>query len=463
MDARDKNYDASSITVLEGLQAVRERPGMYIGDTGVTGLHHLVYEVVDNSIDEAMAGYCSEIHVRILADGGISIVDNGRGIPIQVHEKESKKQGREVSALEVVLTVLHAGGKFDKDSYKVSGGLHGVGVSCVNALSEKLVARVFKNSQIYSMEFSRGVPLTPLQCLGSTDRQGTEITFYPDSRIFSSCIFDRSILIKRLRELAFLNRGITIIFDDDRDESFSKVTFFYEGGIRSFVSYLNQNKESLFPDPIYISGSRSGDDGDIEFEAALQWNSGYTELIYSYANNIPTRQGGTHLTGFSTALTRVLNTYIKVHNLAKTDKLSLTGEDIREGLTGVVSVKVPNPQFEGQTKQKLGNSDVGSVAQQITGEALATFFDENPQIAKLIVDKVFVAAQAREAAKKARELTLRKSALDSARLPGKLIDCLEKDPEKCEMYIVEGIQQEDLLSKAGIDSFKQFFLFEVKF
>ncbi|ANG66525.1 DNA topoisomerase (ATP-hydrolyzing) subunit B [Chlamydia gallinacea] len=438
MDARDKNYDASSITVLEGLQAVRERPGMYIGDTGVTGLHHLVYEVVDNSIDEAMAGYCSEIHVRILADGGISIVDNGRGIPIQVHEKESKKQGREVSALEVVLTVLHAGGKFDKDSYKVSGGLHGVGVSCVNALSEKLVARVFKNSQIYSMEFSRGVPLTPLQCLGSTDRQGTEITFYPDSRIFSSCIFDRSILIKRLRELAFLNRGITIIFDDDRDESFSKVTFFYEGGIRSFVSYLNQNKESLFPDPIYISGSRSGDDGDIEFEAALQWNSGYTELIYSYANNIPTRQGGTHLTGFSTALTRVLNTYIKVHNLAKTDKLSLTGEDIREGLTGVVSVKVPNPQFEGQTKQKLGNSDVGSVAQQITGEALATFFDENPQIAKLIVDKVFVAAQAREAAKKARELTLRKSALDSARLPGKLIDCLEKDPEKCEMYIVEG-------------------------
>lgn len=438
MDARDKNYDASSITVLEGLQAVRERPGMYIGDTGVTGLHHLVYEVVDNSIDEAMAGYCSEIHVRILEDGGISIVDNGRGIPIQVHEKESKKQGREVSALEVVLTVLHAGGKFDKDSYKVSGGLHGVGVSCVNALSEKLVARVFKNFQIYSMEFSRGIPLTPLQCLGATDRQGTEITFYPDSRIFSTCIFDRSILIKRLRELAFLNRGITITFEDDRDVSFSKATFFYEGGIRSFVSYLNQNKESLFPDPIYISGSRSGDDGDIEFEAALQWNSGYAELIYSYANNIPTRQGGTHLTGFSTALTRVLNTYIKVHNLAKNDKLSLTGEDIREGLTGVVSVKVPNPQFEGQTKQKLGNSDVGSVAQQITGEALATFFDENPQITKMIVEKVFVAAQAREAAKKARELTLRKSALDSARLPGKLIDCLEKDPEKCEMYIVEG-------------------------
>ncbi|AFS25834.1 DNA gyrase, B subunit [Chlamydia psittaci WC] len=433
-----KNYDASAITVLEGLQAVRERPGMYIGDTGITGLHHLVYEVVDNSIDEAMAGYCSEIHVRILEDGGITISDNGRGIPIQTHEKESKKQGRDVSALEVVLTVLHAGGKFDKDSYKVSGGLHGVGVSCVNALAEKLVVTVYKDKQAYQMEFSRGVPVTGLQLLGATDKQGTEITFYPDNKIFSSCVFDRSILIKRLRELAFLNRGITIIFEDDRDVSFDKVIFFYEGGIQSFVSYLNQNKESLFPEPIYISGSRTGDDGDIEFEAALQWNSGYSELIYSYANNIPTRQGGTHLTGFSTALTRVLNAYIKAHNLAKNDKLSLTGEDIREGLTAVVSVKVPNPQFEGQTKQKLGNSDVGSVSQQITGEALTIFFDENPQIAKMIVEKVFIAAQAREAAKKARELTLRKSALDSARLPGKLIDCLEKDPAKCEMYIVEG-------------------------
>ncbi|EPP35107.1 DNA gyrase, B subunit [Chlamydia ibidis] len=438
MDAKEKNYDASAITVLEGLQAVRERPGMYIGDTGITGLHHLVYEVVDNSIDEAMAGFCSEVRVRVLEDGGITISDNGRGIPIQVHQKESSKQGRDVSALEVVLTVLHAGGKFDKDSYKVSGGLHGVGVSCVNALSEKLIAKVFKDNQAYSMEFSRGVPQTSLEKLGVTDKQGTEITFYPDPKIFSVCVFDRTILIKRLRELAFLNRGITIVFEDDRDVGFDKVVFFYEGGIQSFVSYLNQNKESLFPDPIYITGVRPGDDGDIEFEAALQWNSGYSELIYSYANNIPTRQGGAHLTGFSTALTRVLNSYIKAHNLAKNDKLSLTGEDIREGLTAVVSVKVPNPQFEGQTKQKLGNSDVGSVAQQITGEVLSTFFDENPQIAKMIVEKVFVAAQAREAAKKARELTLRKSALDSARLPGKLIDCLEKDPEKCEMYIVEG-------------------------
>lgn len=438
MDPKEKNYDASAITVLEGLQAVRERPGMYIGDTGITGLHHLVYEVVDNSIDEAMAGYCSRIDVRILEDGGIVIIDNGRGIPIEVHERESAKQGREVSALEVVLTVLHAGGKFDKDSYKVSGGLHGVGVSCVNALSEKLVATVFKDKKCYQMEFSRGIPVTPLQYVSASDRQGTEIVFYPDPKIFSTCTFDRSILMKRLRELAFLNRGITIVFEDDRDVSFDKVTFFYEGGIQSFVSYLNQNKESLFSEPIYICGTRVGDDGEIEFEAALQWNSGYSELVYSYANNIPTRQGGTHLTGFSTALTRVINTYIKAHNLAKNNKLALTGEDIREGLTAVISVKVPNPQFEGQTKQKLGNSDVSSVAQQVVGEALTIFFEENPQIARMIVDKVFVAAQAREAAKKARELTLRKSALDSARLPGKLIDCLEKDPEKCEMYIVEG-------------------------
>lgn len=438
MDIEVKNYDASAITVLEGLQAVRERPGMYIGDTGISGLHHLVYEVIDNSIDEALVGYCTEINVRILEDGGITISDNGRGIPVEIHKRESEKQGREISALEVVLTVLHAGGKFDKDSYKVSGGLHGVGVSCVNALSEKLVATVCKGQQIYQMEFSRGVPETPLQRLGATENQGTTITFYPDPKIFSVCVFDRSILMKRLRELAFLNRGIRIHFEDDRDVSFDKVTFFYEGGIQSFVNYLNQNKESLFPEPIYIFGVRPGDDGDVEFEASLQWNSGYSELIYSYVNNIPTRQGGTHLTGFSTALTRVLNAYIKANNLAKNEKLSLTGEDIREGLTAVISVKVPNPQFEGQTKQKLGNGSVGSVAQQVTGEVLTTFFDENPQIAKLIVEKVFIAAQAREAAKKARELTLRKSALDSARLPGKLIDCLEKDPEKCEVYIVEG-------------------------
>ncbi|WP_213318364.1 DNA topoisomerase (ATP-hydrolyzing) subunit B [Chlamydiifrater volucris] len=438
MNANKKNYDASAITVLEGLQAVRERPGMYIGDTGVGGLHHLVYEVVDNSIDEAMAGHCSEIFVTVLKDGGVTIADNGRGIPVEIHQRESEKLGREISALEVVLTVLHAGGKFDKDSYKVSGGLHGVGVSCVNALSEKFIVNVSKHGFVHHMEFSRGVPLTPLKKGQETDKRGTEVTFYPDPQIFSVCEFDKSILMKRLRELAFLNKGIKIHFEDERDEGFQKTTFYYEGGISSFVSYLNENKESLFSDPIYISGCRAGDDGEIEFEAALQWNGGYSELIYSYANNIPTRQGGTHLTGFSTALTRVLNAYVKANNLLKSDKISLTGDDMREGLTAVISVKVPNPQFEGQTKQKLGNSDVGSVAQQITGEALATFFDENPQIAKSIVEKVLIAAQAREAAKKARELTLRKSALDSARLPGKLVDCLEKDPEKCEIYIVEG-------------------------
>lgn len=432
------NYDASAITVLEGLQAVRERPGMYIGDTGVNGLHHLVYEVVDNSIDEAMAGFCSKISVSINIDGSITIEDNGRGIPIEKHVKESIKAGREVSALEVVLTILHAGGKFDKESYKVSGGLHGVGVSCVNALSSKFLAVVFKDGKEYKIEFSKGKLVSPLQVMGNTEKRGTLITFYPDNEIFSTVHFDQAILSKRLRELAFLNKGIDIVFSDQRADSFQKVRFFYEGGLKSFIEYLNENKETLFPDPVYFVNSKESVDGIIEFEAALQWNTGYSELIYSYVNNIPTRQGGTHLTGFSTALTRVLNAYIKKHNLVKNDKISLTGEDMREGLTAVISTKVPNPQFEGQTKQRLGNNDVSSIAQQITGEALSEFLDENPQIARAIVEKVIVAAQAREAAKKARELTLRKSALDSARLPGKLIDCLEKDPQKCEIYIVEG-------------------------
>lgn len=432
------DYDASAITVLEGLQAVRERPGMYIGDTGINGLHHLVYEVVDNSIDEAMAGFCSKIGVTVNVDGSITVEDDGRGIPVEKHIKESLKAGRDISALEVVLTVLHAGGKFDKESYKVSGGLHGVGVSCVNALSSKFIAKVFKEGKEYRLEFSRGKLVTPLKVVGDTVKRGTLITFYPDEEIFSATHFDQAILIKRLRELAFLNQGIDITFVDQRADSFEKVRFFYEGGLKSFIEYLNENKETLFPDPVYFIGSKEVSDGIIEFEAALQWNTGYSELIYSYVNNIPTRQGGTHLTGFSTALTRVLNTYIKKHNLVKNDKISLTGEDMREGLTAIISTKVPNPQFEGQTKQRLGNNDVSSIAQQITGEALTEFLEENPQVAKTIVDKVLIAAQAREAAKKARELTLRKSALDSARLPGKLVDCLEKDPQKCEIYIVEG-------------------------
>ncbi len=434
----EKQYDASSITVLEGLQAVRERPGMYIGDTGVNGLHHLVYEVVDNSIDEAMAGHCSLITVTIHTDQSITIEDNGRGIPVEMHAQESKKRGREISALEVVLTVLHAGGKFDKETYKVSGGLHGVGVSCVNALSSKFYVEVFKNGTHYAMEFSQGKPVTSLQTLEKTDKRGTKVHFVPDGEIFKSTQFDADILTKRLRELAFLNRGIDIRFNDERDEARPALQFCYEGGIVSFVSYLNENKISLFPSPVYFKGAKEGDDGPIEFEVSMQWNDGYTETIYSYANNIPTRQGGTHLTGFSSALTRVLNQYIKSHNLLKNEKISIGGEDMREGLTAVISVKVPNPQFEGQTKQRLGNSDVGSIVQQIVGEELAIFLDENPQVARTIVDKVFLAAQAREAAKKARELTLRKTALDSARLPGKLIDCLERDPKKCEIYIVEG-------------------------
>ncbi len=435
---KDKEYSASSITVLEGLQAVRERPGMYVGDTQAAGLHQLVYEVVDNCIDEAMAGYCSEIIVIIHKDGLLSVEDNGRGIPIERHEKESQKQKREITALEVVMTILHAGGKFDKDTYKVSGGLHGVGVSCVNALSKTLKAEVFKNGQIYEMTFSKGKVVKNLIVTGKTEKRGTKITFLPDDTIFSSIVFDYDTLLKRLRELAFLNRGITIYFNDERDQTKENVRFHYEGGIATFVSYLNETKEPLFSQPIYIHACKEGHDGVIDFEVAMQWNAGYTESILTYVNNISTRQGGTHLTGFSTALTRVLNTYIKNHNLLKTDKLALSGEDMREGLTAVLSVKVPNPQFEGQTKQRLGNSDVGSVVQMLVGERLATYLEENPQIAKAIAEKVIIAAQAREAAKKARELTLRKSALDSARLPGKLTDCQEKDPHLCEIYIVEG-------------------------
>lgn len=433
-----KEYSASSITVLEGLQAVRERPGMYIGDTGINGLHQLVYEVVDNCIDEALAGYCTQIDVRINPDGSITIEDNGRGIPVGIHEAQSKKTGREVSALEVVMTILHAGGKFDKDTYKVSGGLHGVGVSCVNALSSRLIAHVYKEGKIYEMEFSRGAPTTPLRIIGETTKRGTKIQFWPDSEVMTVTSFDYDILVKRLRELAFLNKGIEIQFCDERSSDREDAIFCYSGGLSSFVEYLNENKQPLFPHPVVIHGVKDGDDGAIEIDVALQWNSTYTETIYCYVNNIATRHGGTHLTGFSTALTRVLNSYIKNKNLLRNDKIAMSGEDMREGLTAVISVKVPNPQFEGQTKQRLGNSDVGSVVQTITGEELTTFLDENPAIAKTISEKAILAAQAREAARKARELTLRKSALDTARLPGKLTDCQERDPAKCEIYIVEG-------------------------
>lgn len=433
-----KEYTASSITVLEGLQAVRERPGMYIGDTGSNGLHQLVYEVVDNCIDEAMAGYCTAIWVTLHDDGSVTIEDNGRGIPIEKHEKESLKHGRDVSALEVVMTVLHAGGKFDKETYKVSGGLHGVGVSCVCALSKRLIAQVFKNDNIYEMEFSKGAVTKQLTPLGPTRKRGTRLTFWPDETIMTITNFDYDILAKRLRELAFLNRGINIYFHDERNEEKDDVNFCYSGGLSSFVDFLNENKKPLFPTPAYFTGTRQGDDGPIEVEVAFQWNDTYTETIYSYVNNIATRYGGSHLSGFSSALTRVLNAYIKNHNFIKSDKTQTTGDDLREGLTAVISVKVANPQFEGQTKQRLGNSDVGSVVQQIVGEELTIFLEENPAIAKTIAEKAILAAQAREAARKARELTLRKSALDSGRLPGKLTDCQEKNPALCEIYIVEG-------------------------
>jgi DNA gyrase subunit B len=433
-----KEYNASSITVLEGLQAVRERPGMYVGDTGNGGLHQLVYEAVDNCIDEAMAGYCSAIWVKLHKDGSATIEDNGRGIPVEKHEKESIKRGADVSALEVVMTVLHAGGKFDKDTYKVSGGLHGVGVSCVCALSKRMVVQVYKNGKIYEMEFSKGHVQTPLKIVGDTTKRGTRITFWPDDSIMTVTEFDYDLLAKRLRELAFLNKGINIYFHDERNDDKDDVNFSYTGGLSSFVSYLNENKKPLFPVPMCFNGSREGDDAPIELDVALQWNDTYTETIYSFVNNIATRHGGTHLTGFSTALTRVLNNYIKNHHFGKSDKIQTTGEDMREGLTAVISVKVANPQFEGQTKQRLGNSDVGSVVQQVVGDKLTTFLEENPAIARTIVEKAMLAAQAREAARKARELTLRKSALDSGRLPGKLTDCQEKNPELCEIYIVEG-------------------------
>lgn len=438
MSQQKSDYEASSITVLEGLQAVRERPGMYIGDTNVGGLHHLVYEVVDNSIDEAMAGFCDNIYVTINEDDSITVEDDGRGIPTGKHEKESKKQGRDVSALEVVMTVLHAGGKFDKNTYKVSGGLHGVGVSCVNAVSSKFVVQVFNKKETKQMEFSQGKVVHNLKTVGETTKRGTKVQFWPDSEIFDVLTYQYEILMKRLRELAFLNRGIKIYLKDERDTEKEEVCFSYEGGICSFVEYLNENKQALFPKPIYMHGTKELHDGPIDFEVAMQWNETFNETLHSFVNNIATHQGGTHVSGFSSALTRSLNQYIKGKNLGKNAKSSLTGDDMREGLTAVISVKVANPQFEGQTKQRLGNSSVASVVQQIVGEQLNTYLEENPQIAKTIVEKAMLAAQAREAAKRARELTLRKTELDSARLPGKLSDCQEKDPTKCEIYLVEG-------------------------
>ncbi len=426
----NQDYGASKITVLEGLQAVRKRPGMYIGDTGQRGLHHLVYETVDNSIDEAMAGYASKVEVVIHPDNSVSVIDNGRGIPVDIHKTEKKP------AVEVVMTVLHAGGKFDNDAYKVSGGLHGVGVSCVNALSEWLEVEVHREGKAYSIRFERGKTVSPLKELGSAERRGTKVTFKPDGEIFPDTVFIWDILANRLRELAFLNKGVKISLSDERiseDQDARNEKFYYEGGIREFVSHLNANKQALNPEVIYMERAKDG----IDVELAMQYNDGFSENIFSYANNINTFEGGTHLSGYQAALTRTINAYAKANNLLKSDK-GMTGNDVREGLTAVISVKIPNPQFEGQTKTKLGNGEVRGIVESIVNEALAEYLEENPQTAKEVINKALTAARAREAARKARELVQRKGALEGFSLPGKLSDCSEKNPERSELYIVEG-------------------------
>lgn len=419
-------YSSDTIKVLEGLDAVRKRPGMYIGDTFERGYHHLVYEVLDNSVDEALAGHCDKIKVTLLINGAVSVEDNGRGIPTSIHSTEG------VSGVEVVMTKLHAGGKFEKEAYKVSGGLHGVGVSVVNALSEWLKAEVFQNGKIFEMSFERGDPKGPLKEVGTTDKTGTKVTFYPDHTIFKECTgYNFETLESRIRELAFLNAGlsITLLSEENNNEK----EFLYEGGIKSFVQHVNRSKNALFPQPIHIRAEKDS----IQLDLALQYNKEFQENVFTYCNNINTHEGGTHLAGLKAALTRSINTYATKNKLLK-DKESIQGDDTREGLTAVISIKIPEPQFEGQTKTKLGNSEVKGFVEQIVGEHLGNFLEQNPSIGKTIVAKSLEAARARNAAKKARELVRRKGALDSAALPGKLADCQKEDPEDCEIYIVEG-------------------------
>lgn len=424
----EKAYDESQIQVLEGLEAVRKRPGMYIGSTSIRGLHHLVQEIVDNSIDEALAGRCDEIHVIIHPDNSVTVIDNGSGIPVGIHPKMG------IPTVEVVHTVLHAGGKFGGGAYTVSGGLHGVGASVVNALSEYLEVEVSREGNIYRQRYERGNTVTALEIIGQTDRTGTKTTFKPDARIFDELVFDFDTLLTRYRELAFLNKGIKLILVDERPEEKVVKTLHYEGGIISFVQYLNRNKESLHDQPIYFEGRKEGS----YVEIAMQYNDSYNENIYSYANNIATTEGGTHMTGFKAAITKVFNDYARKYNMIKESDKNLAGEDVREGLTAIVSVKLSEPQFEGQTKTKLGNSEIRGLVENTVSEKLADFLEENPSISRLVLDKCLTAARAREAARKARELTRRKSVLESTTLPGKLADCSERDPSACEIYIVEG-------------------------
>jgi len=420
------NYGVEQIKVLEGLEAVRLRPGMYIGSTGPRGLHHLVYEIVDNSIDEALAGRCDEIKVKLNKDGSVTVIDNGMGIPVETHPKTGK------STVETVLTVLHAGGKFDSSAYKVSGGLHGVGVSVVNALSEWLEARVKRNGKEYVQRYERGVAVTELEIVGDAEDSGTTITFKPDPLIFEDVVFKYETLEYRLRELAFLNRGIKIIFEDDR--SGKKKEFHYEGGIKSFVEHLNKNRDPIHENIIYFESEKEG----YIVEVAMQYTDDYNENIFSYANNINTTEGGTHLSGFKSAITRVLNDYARKYNLLKEKEENLSGEDVREGLTAVLSVKLTDPQFEGQTKTKLGNSEMRGIVDSLVADYLSAFLEENPKDARNIIEKALRAQRAREAARKARELTRRKNVLESSSLPGKLADCSEQDPSKCEIFLVEG-------------------------
>lgn len=421
-------YTASDITVLKGLEAVRRRPAMYIGDISQRGLHHLIFEVVDNSIDEAMGGHCDSVLVTINPDLSITVIDNGRGIPVDLHPEEGR------SALEVVMTVLHAGGKFDRDSYKVSGGLHGVGVSVVNALSEVCRVEVGRNKKLYRQEYRRGDPVGPVKEVGPTDFQGTRTTFLPDTEIFRHIEWQFSIVSGRLRELAYLNRGITIILRDERVGEEREETFHFKGGLMEFVRYLDENNPPLFNPPIYVSGERDG----VPVEIALEWNESYNENVCTYVNNINTVEGGTHLAGFKSALTRTLNSYAQKNQIFKNDKFNLSGDDCREGLTAVISVMVSEPQFEGQTKTKLGNSEVKGIVETVFGEGLARFLEENPGSSKKILERAINAARARDAARKARELVRRKGALESGDLPGKLADCSINDPEHCELYLVEG-------------------------